>query len=190
MLFIKKQKEPEFLSEFKKKYPGKTYNSKEFHQFRIPLNDFLRKEQKGLCAYCCARIKEKESHNEHIEPQHPGMYASCASLDYQNIVASCNHIKTCGTKKGNDYDKDRFVSPLDENCEEVFTYYADGSMEGDSYTIDLLNLNDYGLKSARKAVYKALLGLDKQTVKCIYMDEEALEYQPFFNVIKWYFHTL
>ena len=58
MLLIKKQKEPEFLSEFKKEYPGKTYDSEELRQYRIPLNDILRKEQKGLCAYCCGRIKE------------------------------------------------------------------------------------------------------------------------------------
>lgn len=190
MLYIKKGKEPEFLLKFKKAYPTKTYGSEEFSQFRMPLNDYLRKEQKGLCAYCCARIKEKESHNEHIEPQHPGSYTSHASLDYFNMVASCNRPRTCGNRKRNTYDKERFVSPLEENCEQMFTYYADGRMEGDPYTIDLLNLNDYELKSARRAVFKALQGLDKRTISCIYMDEGALEYQPFLNVVKWYWNTL
>ena len=45
----------------------------------------LRKEQKGLCAYCCGRITQETSHNEHIEPRHPGQYESKRSLDYYNI---------------------------------------------------------------------------------------------------------
>lgn len=190
MLYIKKGEEPEFLAEFKKKYPTKMYDSEEFAEFRMPLNRVLRKEQKGLCAYCCAQIEEKKAHNEHIEPQHPGTYASHRSLDYTNIVASCNNPKTCGSKKENDYDADKFVSPLDENCEDIFTYYLDGVMEGNQYTIDLLNLNDFELRNARKSVCKALQGLDKQTIEMIYLDEEAEEYQPFLNVIKWYWSTL
>lgn len=190
MLHIKKNEEPQFLSDFKKKYPSKTYDSTEFKAFRIPLNDVLRKEQKGLCAYCCAHITDKNAHNEHIEPQHPGQYASEKSLDYNNIVASCNHPKTCGRKKDNHYDSDKFVSPLDEDCETRFIYYPDGVIEGDDYTIDLLNLNDYELKNARKAVYKSLQNLDRETILLSYMNESVEEYPAFFNVIKWYLSTL
>lgn len=190
MLYIKKGGEPEFLTEFKKKYPAKTYESKEFDEYRTPLNFCLRKEQKGLCAYCCTRIETEKAHNEHIEPQHPGKHASHRSLDYTNIVASCNNPKTCGSKKGNSYDADQFISPLDERCENIFTYYPDGLMEGNQYTIDLLNLNEFGLKNARRAVYKKLQQLDKETIAMVYMDEEDEEFQPFLNVIKWYCNTL
>lgn len=190
MLHIKKESEPQFLADFKKKYPSKTYESQEFQEHRATLNDILRKEQKGLCAYCCGQIEGKNSHNEHIEPQHPGAFSSSRSLDYTNIVASCDHPKTCGTKKGNKYSAEQFISPLDENCENQFTYYLDGKMDGDAYTIELLNLNEYELKTARKAVIKSLQGLDKETISMIYMDENAEKYPAFYNVIKWYWNTL
>ncbi len=190
MLHIKKGEEPPFLSDFKKKYPSKTYDSAEFERFRMPLNDILRKEQKGLCAYCCSRIESGKAHNEHIEPQHPGKYASNRSLDYGNIVASCNHPKTCGKRKGNDYDAKRFISPLDKDCEQKFHYYLDGFIDGDSYTIDLLNLNAYELRNARKAVCRVLQGLDKETISMIYLNDAQEELPAFLNVIKWYYSIL
>ncbi len=100
MIYIEKSEEPEFLSEFKRKNPDKTYDSEEFAHYRGILTDVLIKEQKGICAYCCGRIKKENAHNEHIEPRHPGKYVSKNSLDYSNLVASCNTIRTCGRKKG------------------------------------------------------------------------------------------
>ncbi len=190
MLYIKKENEPGFLTDFKKKYPQKDYDSPEFAEYRPKLNQALIKEQKGICAYCCGRISEQKSHNEHIEPRHPGRHTSTKTLDYMNIVASCNNVRTCGRKKDNNYDKEKFVSPLDEQCEDKFTYYADGKIVGDDYTIDLLNLNDYELKNARKAVIKKLQNLDKDTINLVYMNEEDEEYQPYFNVIKWFWRTM
>ncbi len=43
----------------------------------------------------------------------------------------------------------------------MFTYYPDGIVEGNQYTIDLLNLNAYELREARKAVYKTIMSLNK-----------------------------
>lgn len=190
MLHIQKGQEPLFLTDFKKKYPSKTYESTEFGEHKASLNAILRAEQKGLCAYCCGRIEKGKSHNEHIEPQNPGIYTSNRSLDYTNIVASCNCLNTCGNKKGNNYDASQFVSPLDANCEDQFIYYADGRMDGNTYTIDLLNLNAYELKQARRAVIKSLQGLDKKMISMCYMDENAEEHLPYYNVIKWYWNTL
>ena len=190
MLYIEKSGEPLFLSDFKRKNPTKTYDSEEFAKLRVELKKVLIKEQKGLCAYCCGKIAEEKSHNEHIEPQNPGIYSSDKSLEYTNIVASCNNQKTCGNKKGNQYDSAKFVSPLDKNCEEKFKYYADGTIEGDTYTIDLLNLNDYGLKSARKAVFRALINLNKDMIKECYMNEGEENFQPYHNVIKWILKTM
>lgn len=111
MIYIEKSEEPEFLSEFKRKNPDKTYDSEEFAHYRGILTDVLIKEQKGICAYCCGRIKKENVHNEYIEPRNPGKYVSKRSLDYSNLVASCNTIRTCGRKKENKYDSDKFVSP-------------------------------------------------------------------------------
>lgn len=58
-------------------------------------------------------------------------------------------------------------------------------MEGDYYTINLLNLNSYRLKEARKAVYGILESLDTETIRLIYSeDNEQLE--QFMNVVRWY----
>ena len=186
MLHIEKGEEPQFLIDFKKKYPKKDYDSKEFAEHRPKLKERLIKEQKGLCAYCCGRITLEKSHNEHIEPRHPGTFTSKRSLDYTNIVASCNNPETCGNKKENNYDEKQFISPVDENCEEKFTYYADGKIIGDDYTIGVLNLNAYELKNARKSVIKKLQFLDKDTIEECYMKEDDETYQPFYNVIKWF----
>ena len=189
MIYIIKEDEPDFLLEFKRKNPKGTYDSKEFQPYRSELTKFLLKEQKGICAYCCGRIKNGNVHNEHIEPRHPGTFTSKRSLDYTNLVASCNTLRTCGTKKENDYDETRFVSPLNPDCEDKFTYYPNGTIEGDSYTIDLLNLNDYELREARKAVYKKLQGLNRDMIEMVYVNNQE-EYPVYYDVIKWYMNTL
>ena len=190
MLHIQKREEQQFLTDFKKKYPKKDYDSEEFASHRPVLKSGLIEEQKGLCAYCCGRITDDKAHNEHIEPRNPGKYASKRSLDYTNIIASCNNPETCGNKKENQYDPQKFVSPLDEDCEEKFTYHGDGKIVGDKYTIDLLNLNAYELRNARKSVMKKLQFLDKETIEMCYMNEEDGKYQAYYNVIKWFWKTM
>lgn len=128
MIYINKHEEPDWLTEFKRKHPKATYDSKEFDDHKRKLNNELVKEQKYLCAYCCCKIDTVNSHNEHIEPQHPKTYVSRKSLDYSNIVASCYGFqgeKTCGPKKDNDYDESKFISPLDSRCEDNFSYHPD-----------------------------------------------------------------
>ena len=190
MIYIEKGEEPQFLSEFKRKNPGKTYDSKEFQPYRNELTEVLIKEQRGICAYCCGRIKPGKVHNEHIEPRHPGKYESKRSLDYTNLVASCNTTRTCGMKKDNDYEEAQFVSPLNPECEDKFTYYPNGTIEGDGYTIGLLNLNDYELRDARRATYKKLQGLTHDEIETYYINNGQEEYPAYFNVIKWYLKTL
>jgi uncharacterized protein (TIGR02646 family) len=188
MIYIEKHEEPEWLAEFKQNNPQATYDSKEFKPYISRLNEVLVKEQKHLCAYCCGKIDTNKSHNEHIEPRNPGKYASNKSLDYRNIVASCYGFqgdKTCGMKKANGYDETQFISPLNPECENVFKYLPNGKMEGDTYTIDLLNLNSYRLRKAREAVYNTLAELDENTIKLIYSESEEV-LTPFMNVIKWY----
>ncbi|MCM1236547.1 MAG: TIGR02646 family protein, partial [Ruminococcus flavefaciens] len=152
---------------------------------REQLRDELVLEQRSLCAYCCRRISNQKAHNEHIEPRHPKMGVSLRTLDYSNIVASCNNKRTCGSKKKNEYDSESFVSPLNPACEDVFTYYPDGEIEGNPYTIDLLNLNAYELKEARKAVYRKIKDLDRETIELIYCRGDK-ELPAYYNVISWF----
>ncbi len=185
MIYIEKSEEPAWLSEFKKHNPTATYDSESFLRHRGRLREELVSEQHCLCAYCCRHISNDQTHNEHIEPRHPKKGVSLRSLDYSNIVASCNNKNTCGNRKKNEYDSEAFVSPLRPECEDVFTYYPDGAVEGNPYTIDLLNLNEYELKEARKAVYRTIKDLDKETIELIYCQEEE-ELPAYYNVIKWF----
>lgn len=190
MIHIQKGEEPEFMIDFKKKNPKKTYDSEEFAPYRDRLREILVKEQKNICAYCCARIDKSKSHNEHIEPRNPGKYQSKKSLDYYNIVASCNNKNTCGNAKGSKYEADKFVSPLSLDCEDKFDYCLDGLIEGDKYTIDdVLNLNEYELRNARRNVLRYLQSMDKETIKDVFMNNQE-EYPPYYNVIKWYYNLL
>lgn len=185
MIYIEKNEEPAWLSEYKKHNPTATYDSESFSEYREQLREELVEEQRSLCAYCCSRISNDKAHNEHIEPRHSKNGLSLRTLDYTNIVASCNNKSTCGSKKKNEYDSECFVSPLNPECEDVFTYYPDGVIEGNQYTIELLNLNAYELKEARKAVYKIINSLDKETIELIYCQEEG-KLPPYYNVIKWF----
>lgn len=191
MLYIKKGKEPDWLIDFKRKHPKVTYDDKKFNNSENikRLRAELVKEQKYLCAYCCRRITIDTSHNEHIEPRHLNGGQSKRTLDYNNIVASCNDKNTCGRKKDRGYDSEQFVSPLDKECEDKFKYYPDGVIEGNQYTIDLLGLNDYGLRKARSAVYKEMMYLNKDDIELIYMTADD-ELEPYMNVIKWYYKSL
>ena len=169
-----------------------TYDDKKFEKYRGLLREHLVKEQRYLCAYCCCEIDENNSHNEHIEPRHPKCGVSKKSLDYDNLVASCYGFsgeKTCGPSKENEYDETQFVSPLDLHCEDIFSYYPNGHMEGDEYTIDLLNSNSYKLRQAREAVFRTIMYMSKEDIELIYGgDEEKM--QPFSNVIRWYLRNV
>lgn len=196
MIYIEKMDEPAWLSDYKQKNASAKYDSVSFKPYIGTLREYLIKEQKGLCAYCCCSIDLENSHNEHIEPRNPQGYASNKSLDYNNIVASCNgninaaqSETSCGKHKGNSYDSNRFISPLDTQCETKFDYYPNGKIIGDEYTIDLLNLNSYRLKNARRAVYEGIKELDVDVIKQIY-PEDGEKLPQFINVIRWYIRTI
>ncbi|MGL4849637.1 MAG: hypothetical protein ACRC28_12070 [Clostridium sp.] len=81
--------------------------------------------------------------------------------DYNNLIVSCNEKNSCGSYKGNKYN-DKFLNPIVDDLDEYIDYnIASGEIipkEKDErsikylrakYTIDILNLNSYELRSAR-----------------------------------------
>lgn len=192
MIYIKKGAEPEWLAEVKAHNKGLTYDDERFSSYKEQLREELINEQKGICAYCCTRIDMESAHNEHIEPRHmKDGRSSTKSLDYDNLVASCNGFhgeKTCGPHKGNEYDAAKFVSPLNPECEDKFSYYPNGTIVGDEYTIGVLNLDTYQLRKAREAVYRSIMFMEKEDIIQMYMDEQD-GLIPFVNVIKWYVNS-
>lgn len=195
---IERYPEPDFWREYKRKHPGILYKDlnvdAEGKEVRKKIRQYLVESQKGLCAYCCKGISEKESLNEHIKPQGREEYAGC-SMDYDNLVASCDaqgaHL-TCSAKKGNKYDEKLFVSPLDDGCEKHFEFYPNGQVAGTTkegqYTCDLLGLNSYALQGARKATYKVCRSYGNSDLVREYMLEPREgKMEPFSDMIEYFY---
>lgn len=157
---IIKDEEPDFWKTYRRRNPKCTYNDLDKNDngkaVRRKIRGHMIKQQNYICAYCCKRINEDSAANEHIRPKGDPKYMSL-SMDYNNLVASCKTFKTCTMKKDNEYSEELFISPLDEDCESHFEYFPDGSIRGitekGKYTIELLGLNEYSLKDARKCQY-------------------------------------
>jgi uncharacterized protein (TIGR02646 family) len=145
--------------------------------------NYLYREQYHLCAYTELNLDELGSHIEHIKPK--SRYPEC-TFDYQNLVLSCfhsvelqhfayadrfgGHLKCGDNSKGeiDKYDPDLFISPLQADCENYFSYEVNGLVQPNSnlskeekkraiYTIDALNLNAPYLKRERYKVITEML---------------------------------
>jgi uncharacterized protein (TIGR02646 family) len=127
----------------------------------------LIQEQGGLCCYCEDSVNSGNSHIEHFRPQSDH---HVDPLDYSNMLCSCQRNlreqapRHCGNAKGDWFDGNLLISPLDQKCEDRFAYAADGSIrashpndEAAKTTIDKLELDCAKLRSRRKATIDALL---------------------------------
>lgn len=157
---ITKGVEPEELSHYKKRKgnKGKTYADLEKIEektIRPAIRKACLEEQFYLCAYCCNAIQMETCHNEHILPQ--DSYSN-KSLDFNNIVASCNNKKHCGQFKKNNIFP---ITPLQDRCETSFKYLLSGEIQGldndANSTLKILNLNEKGLVHQRKEFAETLI---------------------------------
>jgi len=127
----------------------------------------LMEEQGYICCYCEQRLADDDSHIEHFRPQSDPLVDP---LDYSNMLCSCqNRLKQgvprhCGNLKGNWFDAQLLVSPLDPNCEERFAYTADGKIqpamksdEAAKKTIEKLGLDIPKLNDLRKKAIEPFL---------------------------------
>lgn len=199
MIYIKRKEVPEFWHRFQTKNPTMRYddlqNSEEGKAIRQKLREFNIEQQHGLCAYCCREIDLHNSLNEHIKPRGLGKYSN-QSMDYTNIVASCDkegkEEATCSAHKKNDYDE-KFVSPLDSDCEKYFEYYPNGEVVSDSdkgkYTIDLLNLNSYRLRQARAARLRICESYkDLTLIKQVFIEPNAdHKLESFTDIVRYFY---
>ena len=134
------------------------------------VKDSLMKEQGYICCYCERRLTDEDSHIEHFNPQSNN---AVDTLDYINMLCSCqNKLKKgesrhCGNSKGNWFDKDFLISPLDSNCERRFAYTADGKIQPSKksddavkITIEKLKLDIEKLNESRKKAIEPFLDED------------------------------
>ncbi|VVM71890.1 retron system putative HNH endonuclease [Pseudomonas fluorescens] len=135
-------------------------------------------EQYGLCAYCCQSITVDSAHNEHLEAQDR---APNRTLDFSNIVASCQRPHQCGHGRGT---CPLPLTPLMAECETELKFYLSGLVEGQTerarLSIEALNLghtkeSNRGLIGARKQLVDALI-FDQcmQPADLQFEDEELL----------------
>jgi uncharacterized protein (TIGR02646 family) len=160
MRTIHKELEPSSLRDWKRKNPHGQYNQLT-DDIRRSIRQQALGEQFYLCAYCCQPIKDmKDCHNEHVKAQHGH---PTLTLDFTNIVASCNTRNQCGTAHESQALP---LTPLMPECETELKFKISGRVEGLSdratTTIQVLNLGDHEknnrtLVEKRKQLFNALL---------------------------------
>jgi len=139
----------------------------EYFDQKVDLLQILIDEQYGLCAYTGESLTLTNAHNEHLKPQSrclqevkeaglkPGEIDAC-DLHYENIVVAftVEGVNPYGAyAKGDWYQPEVFVSPIDADCEEAFQYTLEGQIDvrdeaprpdAARETIDKLRLNGNG----------------------------------------------
>lgn len=136
-------------------------------------------EQFGLCAYCCQSITVNSAHNEHLEAQD---LAPNRTLDFSNIVASCQRLHQCGHGRNTRHLP---LTPLMVECETELRFYLSGLVTGKTerarVSIETLNLghsedSNRGLIGARKQLVEALIySLNTAPEDLQFEDEELLD---------------
>ncbi len=161
MKHIIKNQEPQEFSAWKANSNRQlTFRDLNFeHKVKKIVKTALMSEQGRICCYCERRLTKKDSHIEHFRPQSD---PAVDSLDYTNMLCSCLQPKRgdplhCGHLKGDWFDAQLLVSPLDPSCEGRFTYTergkilpADESDEAARTTIEKLGLNIPKLNDLRR----------------------------------------
>jgi len=140
MRTISKGSEPSDLTAWKRANPHGRYNQLT-EDIRQTIRQHALKEQFYLCAYCCQRIENIDAcHNEHVEAQ---KLNPRRTLDFSNMVASCNTSNQCGDAHKSQYLP---LTPLMAECETELRFKISGRVEGLSersiVTIRVLNLGD------------------------------------------------
>ena len=169
---ITKGIEPAELTSWKRKNPHGRYDDLS-HLERGAINDATRQEQFGLCAYCCKKIGENDSMNEHVEAQN---IAKNRTLDFNNIVASCTTPKQCDAAHGS---QPLPLTPLMDECETELKFYFSGDVEGltdrAKQAIDVLKLNNKSLIAKRKQQIKTLVMPPDTAESVLLWDGETIE---------------
>lgn len=135
---------------------------------KYELRNSLIKEQYGLCCYCGLKLEPPNMHIEHFKPQsnfksltldYNNLHLSCMGKKY--IESECEELDFCGHSKGNWFNANLIVSPLDPTCESEFTYLENGTIKGNSIkgttTIEKLGLGTYLLNTQREAAIEAII---------------------------------
>ncbi|ANB01736.1 retron system putative HNH endonuclease [Ectothiorhodospira sp. BSL-9] len=169
MKHVKKRQEPEAFTQWKalaNEDWQPTYDDL-IGEPKAAVKGALMQEQGYLCCYCERRLTEADSHIEHFQPQRD---PAVDPLDYSNLLCSCqNQIRKgeprhCGNLKGDWFDPELLISPLDPYCENRFAFEGDGLIKpadindhAASETINRLGLDIPKLNDLRASVIDPFL---------------------------------
>ncbi len=171
---------------------------------KLKLHQHLWREQQGLCIYCQQEVPEKtkteykiSSHIEHIRPRRGHNLYKYAHLTfcYNNLSVSCEGFdckmddssnpkkEFCEHNKGNKYDEDKFLNPVEcKDIEDYFFYDTNGKIYPNDEKndediskakemINILYLNHPTLTKMRKKQYQLI----------IQQQEKGLDIEEFLN---------
>lgn len=205
MKHIVKQLEPQVLTDWKalvNKDWQPTYGTLA-GETKTTTKDALMQEQGYICCYCERRLTENDSHIEHFQPQSD---QTIDPLDFDNMLCSCqNQLKKgvprhCGNLKGDWFDYDLLISPLDISCERRFAFTGDGEIKPKSdpdqaaaETINKLGLNIPKLNALRAKALEPFLDDDLTTeelqnfVSGYLMKDRSGQFGEFWTTIRYLF---
>ena len=154
---IQKADEPASFAKYKQHNPTHQYKDLNDEIVRQDIRQKCTEEQYYLCAYCCKEISgtNVDTMNEHIQPRH---HYPNLSMDFNNIVASCNQTGHCDNSKDS---KILPLTPLMDECETEFEFRINGTVSGKTErarsAIDILQLNHKKLCESRKQAINYIL---------------------------------
>lgn len=151
--------EPEELTAWKRK---KTNQGKRYQDLPPPIRQTINRaaiqEQYGLCGYCCQRINENKSNNEHVISQQSDKNQT---LNFSNIIASCNKRDRCNQVRGS---KQLALTPFMPECELELKFYLSGKVEGNTMrakeAIINLGLDNKAIREERRRLVDELLNME------------------------------
>lgn len=143
---------------------------------RQEIREACTKEQFYICAYCCQDIDgtNETTVNEHIIPRDK---EPNKSLDFSNIVASCNRKDQCDSSHKNEILP---LTPLMGECEIELEYHLNGCVEGKTERanelIKILNLGSEKLIYRRKqAIDTMIYGVGETPESIRMLDFESFQ---------------
>ena len=179
MLKINKKEEPEFFLIYKRFSSPRKWDDYPTDIKRKLKKYMLKNEQRNFCPYCERKIKTERSQIEHIKPK--DKFPELLNENYNYLTGCLEYNKTCGSNKGNRWDK-KFINPVRKNPEEYFIYelstgkiiplYEEGKKKEEAeITIEILNLNERRLCEQRKKYIGRVIRrsgtIDSRAINCI-----------------------
>lgn len=171
--------EPNFFKRAKLKVKtiktSSAWSDKEIETIRPQLREYiLLEEQNLLCAYCERTIDDnpKNSNIDHFRLKAGHLFPE-KTLDYNNLLVSCNTYGRCSNYKDkhikNKSEYDNIINPIVENPDEFFDYLLTGEIVAidknikAEFTIDIFQLGqkqDEPLSRQRRELAEAIKGVN------------------------------